>query len=92
MSLSHSQPYKHKSQDVVFTSLEDEGVLLHVKTKYYYTTNETGLRIVEILEEGATEADLVAALVQEFEIDEETCRQDVQTTLEHLTAEKLIIT
>jgi hypothetical protein len=51
--IDHDQSFK-TSSDVVVTELdgENESVLLHLGTKKYYTLNETGVRIWQLLGEG----------------------------------------
>jgi len=44
--------------DVVVTTLEGGAVLLDLKTKYFYSVNETGWAITQLFESGATRADV----------------------------------
>lgn len=48
------------------------------------TLNETGRFLWERLQEGTTEEDLVAALLEEYEVDEETARAQVVKFVEKL--------
>jgi hypothetical protein len=48
--MSHSEERFHCHPSVVFTRLNDtEAVLLHLETKRYYSLNETGARLWELL-------------------------------------------
>jgi len=44
--------------DVVVTTLEGGAVLLDLKTKYFYSVNETGWAITQLFETGTTPADV----------------------------------
>jgi hypothetical protein len=46
--------------DVVVTTLEGGAVLLDLKTKYFYSVNESGWAITQLFETGATRADVHA--------------------------------
>lgn len=77
-------------QDVVFTPLENEGVILNLRTKYYFTVNDTGLRIWQLLEQGSTTRQIVSAIAEEYDVSEQQCQQDVETLLMGLQSESLI--
>lgn len=45
--------------DVVVTTLEGGAVLLDLKTKYFYSVNESGWAITQLFETGTTPADVL---------------------------------
>ena len=56
--------------NLVFTRLdENEAALLHLETKRYYSLNETGARIWELLQDGMNLADMQTTLEQEYEME-----------------------
>jgi hypothetical protein len=58
--------------DVVVTGLENkEAVLLHLGTKMYYSLNETGLRIWQILGSNLTIEEISERLQGEFDVTPE---------------------
>ncbi len=70
---------------------EGEGVLLHLETKSYYTLNATGVFIWEQLEAGRqTIEELVAALLDSYEVTQEEAAHQVQVFLEALKREGLV--
>lgn len=82
------------SPDVLLTRLADgSGVLLHLRTKFYYALNQTGVVAWEALS-GRGPADLdaiVGTLAERFEgIDRERARRDVEALLGDLEAEGLL--
>lgn len=54
------------------------------------TINETGALLWNKLVDGATEDELVETIISEYEIDEETARQDVVEFVNALSEKKVI--
>lgn len=54
------------------------------------TVNETGAFLWEKLAEGATEAELVSAMLDEYEVDEATAKADIAEFLKLLEDGKLL--
>ena len=69
----------------------DDLVLLHLERGRYSTLNETGALLWERIEDGATLGELRDALVEAFEVDEETAWRDVVELVGELEAEGLIV-
>ncbi len=55
------------------------------------TLNETGALLWEKLSEGAEKSDLVAAILEVYDIDEATAEADVERFIEKVNTEGLII-
>ena len=86
---------KIKAQEaVVFTDLDDgSAVLLHLDNKFYYSLNETGSFMWQLIEKGAgsTGADqLIEALCGQFDVNPEQARADVKEFIEDLAKEGLV--
>lgn len=85
------------SDRALLTPLADgTGVLLHLDTKFYYTLNATGVFVWRTLAAattggGATRAALVDALVAAFEVAAEVAAADVDTMLNELIDEALVV-
>ena len=76
-----------RSKKHVITRLQDEsGVLLNSEDLLVFTLNETGLFLLEAIEEGkaVSEADLAELLTQKFEVSEGQARQDIREFVEDL--------
>jgi hypothetical protein len=56
--------------NVRVTSLDDEGVALHLDTHKYFTLNVTGLTLLQALTEPRTIEDLAAALRAQYTVSE----------------------
>ncbi|MGL4631605.1 MAG: PqqD family protein [Leadbetterella sp.] len=80
------------SVDQVSTSLGQESVVLNHNKGEYYSLNELGTFIWGLLSQGAkTKEDIVDSVLEEYDIDELTCVNDVEALLEELQQEKLIV-
>jgi hypothetical protein len=67
--------------DLRLTSLEGEGVVLHLGTRRYYSVTESGLDILEALAQPKTLDELVGVLTAKYEV---TIEQATFTTREFL--------
>ena len=65
-------------------ALNEEGFIFDPETGNSFVTNETGLFILKKLREGLSEEEIVKALTEEFEVDEDTARRDLYDFLEQL--------
>lgn len=69
----------------------DATVLMDVTKGRYYTLNAVGGRIWELLGSGPTFADLVADLLEEYEVASDRLHADLVTILEQLDKAGLIV-
>ncbi|NPB05095.1 MAG: PqqD family protein [Aquificae bacterium] len=65
-------------------ALNEEGFIFDPETGNSFVTNQTGLFIIKKLREGLSEEEVVKALLEEFEVDEETARRDFYDFVEQL--------
>ena len=77
--------------DMIFSRIDDEVVMMSVESGEYYGLNPVASRIWELLEKPHTLANLIDILTNEFDIDEQACRRDVETFLKQMTEKNLII-
>ena len=77
--------------NVLFTELGEEGVLLHLDTQYYFSLNETGLKIWQGINEGKTLAEVAEALCEDYEIDEAGAWEHVSSFAAHLKEMELLV-
>ena len=78
--------------DVVVTELDDkEAVLLHLGTKMYYTLNETGIRIWQLLSEGHSISETSETIHNEYDILPDAAQKSVLNITQELIAQKLVI-
>ena len=74
--------------DFVDAMVDDEIVFMDVSRGWFYSLRETGLRVWELIEEGdsgVTVESVVSQLCQEFEVDPDTCLDDLATCLQEMS-------
>ena len=77
--------------DVVVTELDDkEAVLLHLGTKMYYTLNETGIRIWQLLSEGHSISEASETIHNEYDILPDAAQKSVLNITQELIDQKLV--
>ena len=78
------------SPDAALAEVEDGAVLLNVRTKRYYSLNETAIVVWRMLEEEASLEECVARLVALHEVDAATATGAAQALVAELLAEALL--
>ena len=67
-----TEPSYRRHPDLRLTSLEGEGIVLHLRQRRYFSVSETGLVLLEALKQARTFEELVEGLLSEYEVDRET--------------------
>ena len=80
------------SKDVVSCDLGGETAMLDMKEGVYYGLNEMGTIIWEFIQEPVTIQEIVDNILEEYEVDEETCFADLVELIEQMVENKLIET
>ena len=78
------------SPDAACAPVEDGAVVLNMRTKRYYSLNETGAMIWRLLEDEMAVVDVVARVVERYDVDEVEARRAVAVLLDELAVEALI--
>jgi hypothetical protein len=79
-----------RQADLAARAFRDETVVLDLRDSTYLATNPTGSLLWRLLERGARRSELVAALVDEFEVDEQTAAPDVDAFLAECRQRELL--
>ena len=77
--------------EALVATLSDGAVLLNLQTKRYFSLNETGTRIWELVQQTAEEESIVATMVREYLVDEATASTEVRRILDELIEAQLIV-
>ena len=77
--------------EALVATMSDGAVLLNLQTKRYFSLNETGTRIWELVQQTADEEMIVATLLREYEVDETMARTEVRRILDELIDAQLIV-
>lgn len=76
--------------DVRLTALEGEGVVLHLHSRKYFSVNETGLVLLDALKQPCTFDQLVAAILDEYDVTLETATDTTRSFLDHCLAAAVV--
>lgn len=79
-----------KRPDNVQSQVDDEIVLLDLASGQFFSLAGTARRIWDLLDEQQDFGALVAALVEEYAVDEATCAAEVSAMLRDLETRKLV--
>jgi hypothetical protein len=75
---------------VVSRRLDDQTVLVKLRTNRIFELNRTGARLWELLEEAPSESQIVTGLLAEFDVSQEQLEREVRALLDSLLEEGLI--
>ncbi len=76
-NIDTEQLYRRDSQ-LVSTIMDGNMVMMDVEHGAYYGLGSVGTRIWELLEGPVSAQQIIQALCSEFEVDETTCKADVE--------------
>jgi coenzyme PQQ synthesis protein D (PqqD) len=78
------------SDGVRSTHGQDGAIVLDVQQGQMFNLNRVGSRILELLERGSAESDIVNVISQEFSSSREVVEKDLHEFIESLTKHKLV--
>lgn len=70
--------------------LDDEAALLNMKSGKYFSLNATGVRVWELLEKSNETEEILAAMLKEYDVDQDILRQDLNQLVSRLTEAGLV--
>ena len=76
--------------DVLSRELDGEGVLLNLETERYYTLDDVGIRMWQLLAEHGDVETVVAQLLDEYNVEQATLRHDLADLIAGLVEANLI--
>jgi len=79
-----------RKEHIAWREFDGEGILLDLRTSTYLAANPTATVLWRMLDVGATRAALVAALMNDFDVDEQRARADVDRFIEDCHRRQLI--
>ena len=77
-------------KDVLVNELQGESVLLNLDNENYYGLDEVGTRMWAVLKESETIQAAYDSLVDEYEVEPEVLRKDLEALIQHLLDEGLV--
>jgi len=78
------------ADNVLFQEVDGEAVLLSLDEGTYYGLDELGTRIWKLINQDLDSEQVVAAIVEEYEVDTEQARNDLDAFLSDLEQSGLI--
>ena len=79
-----------KNKDIEVTDFNNEKVMMDLEQGKYFALNDVGGRIWELADENNKVQDIIDILLTEYEIDEETCKNEVIRYIEELLSNGVI--
>jgi hypothetical protein len=78
------------STDQVSSDLAGESVILNLKSGTYFGLNEVGSTIWSLIQEPKSVEEICQMILQEYDVDPQTCEREVQSLLNDLLTAQLI--
>ncbi|MHB0914245.1 MAG: PqqD family protein [Thermoleophilia bacterium] len=82
--------YLVKDNEVLFTSMGEDAVLLHVQRGDYYSLNRVGARLWVLTDGTKSVESLATLLTEEFDITQEQAEKDIIELAEQFVKEGLV--
>lgn len=79
------------SKDVVSCDLGGETAMLDMKEGVYYGLNEMGTIIWEYIQEPVTLQEIIDKILEEYDVDEETCFADLVELIDQMVKNRLVV-
>lgn len=83
--------YQINEEKVLFSQLDEEGVLFDIEKNQYLSLNQTFTSIFLYLQVGLGTKEILAKLLEEYEVEEEECLTELKRGIEQLVELKFII-
>lgn len=80
-----------RNEQVRWQAVDEEGILVNLETGFYFSLNPVALFIWDLCDGEASNAQILAKIVENFDVVEETARQDFEAFLEALESENLLV-
>jgi hypothetical protein len=71
-------------EDVVASNIDDEKVMMSVEKGAYYGLDPIGSRVWDMIDKPIRVTELIDLLLLKYDVDRETCEQDVMAFLKEL--------
>ena len=82
--------YYQPTPYTIFRETDGKGIALNLKTEQYYTMNEMGARMWDLLQEKDSLEDIIAAIQAEYDVTHDKVVSDLELFLAELRSSGLI--
>lgn len=73
-----------RDPDLIAAAMDGDLVMMSIERGQYYGLGGVGTRVWEMLENPSSVDQICVAIVEEYDVDEDVCRSDIQTYVEKL--------
>ena len=80
----------HVKEDVLYQELQEEAVLLNLKTGVYFGLDPVGTRVWQLLEEHSVLTKILEVMISEYDVPEERCAEDLMTLIANMEQHGLV--
>ncbi|MEL1239870.1 PqqD family protein [Flavobacterium flavipallidum] len=85
-----NRKYVLNTDKVLFTPLDDEGILYAIEENKYISLNTTYTSIIQYIAEGLDFNLIVTQLMEEYEVNQDVCEMQLNTVIADLIAKEYI--
>jgi len=79
-----------RKEDVLASEMDGELVMMSVTQGKYFSIGQSGVAIWRLLDQERTVTEIIQLLIEQYEVDEETCRKEVTRFVELLIQKELV--
>jgi hypothetical protein len=83
--------YQINEEKVLFSQLDEEGVFLDIEKNQYLSLNQTFTSIFLYLQQGLGSNEVLAKLLEEYEVEEEECFRELEKVIKNLVEFNFIL-
>lgn len=76
--------------EIVASDIDDEKVMMSIEKGRYYGLDPVGSRVWELIGKPIRVSELIDTLLLQYDVDRETCEQDVLSFLEELYEDEIL--
>ena len=81
-----------RSDELVHSDMDGETVMMSIEQSQYYGLDSVGTRIWDLIEDQMRVSDICAALMNEYDVTEQQCQQDVISFLQDMLENNTVVT
>lgn len=89
--MSSASRFRINAPEVVAETIEDEVIVIHLKTGTYYSLRKSGAAVWQLIESGASVEESATAIESRYEGDPELIARSVAELVEQLVSEDLVV-
>ncbi|PRX45623.1 coenzyme PQQ synthesis protein D (PqqD) [Prauserella shujinwangii] len=79
-----------RSSDISARTLGDETIVLSLPSSRYFSITGVGTRVFELLQRDVTLDELVGTITEEYDVDADSARRDIELFLDRLRDAELL--